>query len=118
MLGYDFELVYKKGNQNGVADALSRKDKNVESLLYVISIIQPYWIAEAMDEWKKHEELCTFIQKLQQAPSASNTFRWKDKFIWYKDRLYLGKSSQIKQKVLFEFHSSLIGGNSGFVKKI
>ena len=28
----------------------------------------------------------------------------------------LGKSSQLKQNVLFEFHSSPIGGHSGFLK--
>ena len=52
MLGFDFEIIYKKGKQNVVVDALSRKDEDVEALLYVISIIQPYWIAKAMDEWK------------------------------------------------------------------
>ena len=34
MLGYDFELIYKKGNQNVVVDALSGKDEDVESLLH------------------------------------------------------------------------------------
>ena len=41
MLGYDFEIIYKKEKQNVVVDALSRKDEDVESLLYVISILQP-----------------------------------------------------------------------------
>ena len=52
MLGYDFEIIYKKGTQNVVADAVSRKDEDVEELLYSISIIQTEWITEAMDEWK------------------------------------------------------------------
>ena len=52
MLGYDFEIIYKKGRQNVVANALSRKDGDVEALLYAISIIQPDWIAEARDEWE------------------------------------------------------------------
>ena len=96
MLGYDFEIIYKNGKQNVVVDALSRKDEDVEALLYAISIIQPDWIAEVMDEWKNDKKIWTFIQKLEKYLSASNTFRWKDEFLWYKDFLYLGKSSQIK----------------------
>ena len=41
MLGYDFEIIYEKGKQNMVANALSRKDEDVDALLCVISIIQP-----------------------------------------------------------------------------
>ena len=41
MLGYDFEIIYKKGKLNVVADALPRKDEEVEALLCAISIIQP-----------------------------------------------------------------------------
>ena len=41
MLGYDFEIIYKKGKLNVVADALSRKNEEVEALLCAISIIQP-----------------------------------------------------------------------------
>ena len=93
MLGYDFEIIYKNGKQNVVVDALSRKDEDVEALLYAISIIQLYWIAKENDKWKNDEKIWTFIQKLQQDPSASNTFRWKDGLLWYKDRLYIGKSS-------------------------
>jgi hypothetical protein len=44
MLGYDFVIIYKKGKKNVVADALSRKDEDVEEFLYAISIIQPDWI--------------------------------------------------------------------------
>jgi hypothetical protein len=40
ILGYDFEIVYKKGKQNVVANALSRKDEDVEAFLCAISIIQ------------------------------------------------------------------------------
>ena len=40
MLGYDFEIIYKKGKLNVVVDALSRKNEEVEELICVISIIQ------------------------------------------------------------------------------
>jgi len=64
MLGYDFEIVYKKGKQNVLADVLSRKDEDVEALFCAISIIQLDWINEARDEWKKDEEVWPLIRKL------------------------------------------------------
>jgi hypothetical protein len=116
ILGYDFEIVYKKGKQNVVADALSRKDEDVEAFLYAIAIIQPDWIIEARDEWKNDEKVWTLIERLQQDSGASDTFTWKNDSLWYKDRLYLFKNSQLKQKVLLELHTSPVGGHSGFLK--
>jgi hypothetical protein len=116
ILGYDFEIIYKKGKKNVVADALSRKDEDVEAFLCAISIIQPDWIIEARDEWKNDENVWTLIQRLQQDSTASDTFTWKNDSLWYKDRLYLCKNSQLKQKVLLELHTSSVGGHSGFLK--
>ena len=56
MLDYEFEIIYKKGKKNVVADAFSRKDEDVDELLCVISIIQLDWITKARDEWKNDEE--------------------------------------------------------------
>ena len=50
MLGYDFEIIYKKGKLSVVADALSRKNEEVEALLCAIPIIQPDWITTTRDE--------------------------------------------------------------------
>ena len=38
----------------------------MEALLCAISIIQPDWITEARDEWKKEEEVWTLTQNLLQ----------------------------------------------------
>ena len=65
MLGYESEIIYKKGKQNVVAHAFSRKDEYVEEFLCAISIIQPDQINKARDEWKKDEEVWPLIQKLQ-----------------------------------------------------
>ena len=58
----------KNGKQNVVANALSRKNEDVEVLFCAISIIQPNWISEAMDEWKKDKEVWPLIQKFQKIP--------------------------------------------------
>jgi hypothetical protein len=92
-----------------VADALSRKDEDVEAFLFVILIIQPDWIIEARDEWKNDENLWTLIQRLHQDSISSDTFTWKNDSLWYTDHLYLCKNSQLKQKVLLELHTSPVG---------
>jgi len=114
MLGYDFEIIYKKGKRNIVADVLSRKDEDVEALLCSVSIIQCKWIIEARDEWKNDEEVWALIQKLQHDPNTYDTFSWKNDSLFYKDRLYIYNNSQLKQNVLFELYTSPLGGHSGF----
>ena len=116
MLGYGFEIIYRKGKQNVVADALSRKDEYVEALLCAISIIQPDRINKAREEWKNDAEVWELIRKLQQDSNTFDTFSWKNDSLWYKDRLYLCKNSQLKQKILMELHTSPLGGHSGFLK--
>jgi len=64
MLGYDFDIIYRKGKKIFVADAISRKNEDVEALFGAISIFQLDWINEARDEWKKDKEVWPLIQKL------------------------------------------------------
>ena len=101
---------------NVVADGLSIKYEEVEAFLCAISIIQLDWITKTRNEWKKDKEVWTLIQKLQQDPSTSDALSWKNDSLWYKDRLYLCKNYQLKQKILLELHTSPLGGHSGFLK--
>jgi hypothetical protein len=45
MLGYDYEIIYKKGKDNVVADVLSRKYED-EGSLFALSLPVPNWIEE------------------------------------------------------------------------
>lgn len=40
VLDYEFEIIYKKGKQNVLVDALLRKEEDIKGLLCVISIIK------------------------------------------------------------------------------
>ena len=88
----------------------------MEAFHCTMSIIQPDWINEAREEWKNDEEVWVVIRNLQEDSSTSDTFSWKNYSLWYKDRLYLCKNSQLKQKILMELHTSPLGGHSGFLK--
>jgi hypothetical protein len=41
---FDMEIIHKKGKDNVVVDALSRKDEEVSS--YATTIVIPYWLDE------------------------------------------------------------------------
>jgi len=64
MLGYDFEIIYRKGKQNGVVDALSRKDEDVEALFCDISIIKHDWLdgtKRTKDGWTSDIKLSAIV---------------------------------------------------------
>jgi hypothetical protein len=57
MLGYDFEIVYKKGKYNVVEDALSRKEEETKGSLCAIYIPQSDWVKESRIKWKQYQEV-------------------------------------------------------------
>ena len=54
--------------------------------------------------------------KASKGSHVLDAFVWNNDSLWYKDRLYICKESKLKQKVLLELHTSLVGGHSRFLK--
>jgi hypothetical protein len=94
MLGYDFEIIYKKNMWWQMT--LSRKEEDTKGLLCVIYVLQSNWVEEAMIQWKQYQNICNIIQQLQEDPSTLDKFVWKNDSLWYQDHLYLCKNSQPK----------------------
>jgi hypothetical protein len=58
LLGYDFTVEYKKGVENRVADAISRREGWAEEVaLSLLSIPTPDWIDKLKEQYKIDEEL-------------------------------------------------------------
>lgn len=59
-MGYDFMVVYKKGKENVVADALSWKPELTDGFLAIISFSTPLWIEEFKESYPipKQQKLC------------------------------------------------------------
>ena len=115
MLGYDYEIIYKKGKDNRVADALSRQFEE-ESTLLAISLPIPDWIEEARREWFSHPGLSQLISQLQVDPNSSKGYSWQNDILRYKDRVVISPTSTLKSRILVELHSSPIAGHLGFQK--
>lgn len=65
MLGYDYEIIYKKGCDNVVVDDLLCQFED-ESTLISLSLPIPEWIEEAHNEWFSHPSLSQLINNLRE----------------------------------------------------
>jgi hypothetical protein len=70
LFGYDYEIIYKKGKDNVVADALSRKYED-EGSLFSLSFIVPDWLQVVHQEWLQDPKSSLLIQKLQNKAQAA-----------------------------------------------
>ena len=79
LLGLDYEVCYKKGAENRVADALSKRQEGLQAdeisevgLLMVVSMITPMWIQEIMHSYSEDsfvQELMTLLSVDTHGPS-------------------------------------------------
>ena len=75
MLGYEYEIIYKKGKYNTVADALWRKFEDEGSLFSISSLVLE-WVEEARQEWVAHDLNAQVIKRLQKDPNPPNGYTW------------------------------------------
>jgi hypothetical protein len=61
LFGYDYEIIYKKGKDNVVVDALSRKYEE-EGSLFSLSFIVPDWLQVVHQEWLQDPKSSHLIQ--------------------------------------------------------
>lgn len=115
LLGYSYDIVYKPGAQNRVADSLSRVH---EPLPEFLAIIVPQWeILKKLQECFQHDpQLQELLLKVQQEPNSHPHFQVLNGVLYFKGKLYIPTTSQLKETLLEEFHSSTLGGHSGITK--
>ena len=75
LFGYDYEIIYKKGKDNVVADALSKKYEE-EGSLFSLSFIVPDWIQAVRQEWLQYPKSLHLIQQLQTNALTPLGYSW------------------------------------------
>ena len=114
---YDFDIQYKPGKENLVADALSRK-----SMLSFISVLQ----TSLLDEVNTHMPQDPYFNKIRTLLSLSSRDEKQDRIIngfhiahdvlYYQQRLCIPNNDAIKLRILQEAHDIPIAGHPGYIK--
>ncbi|KAJ4814811.1 polyprotein [Rhynchospora pubera] len=117
LMGLDYKIEYKKGVENKVADALSRRSEFplTEEQIEVNAVTEliPNWV----DDIKESYEGDVWMHALQES--------WKkkeldnDKYVRhqgimrYKNRICVGHNKEWRVKLVKEIHTTSVGGHSG-----
>jgi len=122
LLGYDFSIEYKKGKDNKVADALSRRFEDLPEepnlSISLISFPTPTWVDELKASYVTDVYTQTLLSSLQQDSGVPKGYSLQQGLIMYKGRLYIVKDSDFKSQVLQYIHSNPSAGHSGYHKTV
>jgi hypothetical protein len=112
LLGLQYKVIYKKGVDNRVADALSRKSSH-DSCCAALSMSTPLWLQDVLRGYQSDQTALDLISKLSINSAAVPNFTLSDGLLRYKGRIWIGCNSTLQQKLLAACHSSAFGGHSG-----
>ncbi|CAH9094973.1 unnamed protein product [Cuscuta epithymum] len=116
LLGFDYKIEYKKGPENKVADALSRRnqqDDKVAENCYVISVVKPIWQEELIQSYVGDVEAEEASLQLVTTPYNMSYFSYHDGVLRHKNKLYVGINGDLRDKLVSMIHGSAAGGHSG-----
>ena len=91
LLGFDFEITYKKGKENVLADALSQLPEQAE--ISAVSLSTSDFLKDIKREWQEDLETSKIIKKLEEAPSSVAHYNRDSKELCYKGRIVLVTNS-------------------------
>lgn len=103
LMGYQFQIQYKPGNENRAADALSRREAEPE--LASFSVRQYEGFEELEREVHGDEELRKIMQQIVQGEGPRG-YTMQQGTLLYEGRLVLPRKSRKAQALIKEFHDS------------
>ncbi|GJR51102.1 transposon ty3-G gag-pol polyprotein [Tanacetum coccineum] len=112
LMGYDYEVVYKQGKDNAVADALSRReDVGVLFTLSTTSISTDLY-QRIVASWTTDDHLKSIIADLARGKDMKH-YVFTNNQLLRKGKLVVGNDEALRKDLLSSYHNGAIGGHSG-----
>ncbi|KAL5211653.1 hypothetical protein ABZP36_022500 [Zizania latifolia] len=114
LLGLQYKIIYKKGTNNVVADALSRRNSAQISELCAMTHCQPQWLSEVYQGYQQDPFSVQLLSELALDPMARPEFSLCNGLLKYRGRIWVGNNQELQFKLISALHDSPVGGHSGF----
>lgn len=114
LLGLRYRIVYKRGVDNRVADALSRRTGPPQGDLAAVTVAVPVWLEAVQQGYTDDAAAQKLLARLATEPEGHDGFKLQNGIIKQNGRVWLGNNVSLQKQVLTALHSGAIGGHSGF----
>ena len=112
LMGLKYRIVYNKGVENTVADALSRVTPHNKMELISLSCSQPEWLDTISHAYAKFPETAKLLAALTIHKSCGD-FVLQEGLIKVKGKILVPPDFQLQQLIITALHASPVGGHSG-----
>lgn len=99
LLGFEFEIHYKKGKENGAADALSRRGDD-ELIVAAVTTVTPSWISQVLQSYQNDEFIQKILSSKAISPDSYADFQKLEDVLRYRKRVVVGSSGGIRELIL------------------
>ncbi|GJS75913.1 hypothetical protein Tco_0725794 [Tanacetum coccineum] len=112
LMGFDYEIEYKRGKDNAVADALSRIQGNAQLLNMLVSTVSSDVHQRIVESWTQYGEIQALIAKLKDGKACPKHYSWSNNLLTRKGKLVVGNDSGMQHDLIEYFHAGTMGGHS------
>ncbi|KAJ1703813.1 hypothetical protein LUZ63_003592 [Rhynchospora breviuscula] len=131
LMGMDYKIEYKRGVDNKVADALSRREvhpetemqavagvhpevqSGVQAEMQAVTELIPQWVEELKSSYIGDEWAQELQNKWENEELDKDKYSFQQGLFRYKNRLCVGATNGWRIRLVREVHSTCIGGHSG-----
>ena len=112
VMGLDYIIHYKKEKKNQTADALSRWGFEEEKVQAIIVVV-PTWSLEIANNYEWNHQIQQIVAEVFIKSESQAEYTYKQGVLKFKGRIYIGKTRELRQKLLELMHALALGGHLG-----